>query len=65
MNEQYLWALGEDLFYTEEWARYRLVLDVCAGLLERVPVGQSEFCDGPINSTIDMLEEFEEQHVFM
>ena len=38
---------------------------MCAGLLERVPTAKSQFCDQAINDTIDNLEKYEDEHVFM
>lgn len=45
INEKYLWSIGEDLYRRNIAARGRLIMNVCAALLERAPANNSAFCD--------------------
>jgi hypothetical protein len=44
--------------------RARLVIDVCAALLERAPANNSSFCDEELTTFVHKVEKYEEFHTF-
>jgi hypothetical protein len=45
LNKKYLWSLGDTKYLQNAIARSRLLLNICAGLLEDALVAESNFCD--------------------
>ena len=64
LNKKYLWALGDKTYQTNDIARERLVLNICAGLLEDAEVKESDFCDGVLKKHYDRVNEYESGHEF-
>ena len=64
LNKKYLWALGDKTYQTNEIARERLVLNICAGLLEDAEVKESDFCDGVLKKHYDRVNKYESGHEF-
>ena len=64
INDKYLWSIGDPVYREDTQMRARLLIDVCAALLERAPANNSAFCDEEMSTYAQQVEKFEENHAF-